>query len=204
MNPRVALVLTAAVFAASPILAWLMHAGVIDVGLGFSGDGAGNNRGELVRPARPLRGFELTAADGATVGADKFLGKWSLLQVADTRCADACARNVYKMRQVRLATGKDAKRVQRVVLAATAADMTKVLRDNPGTLHYRIGDGGEPLLREFPGYEQGGIAPIADRIYIIDPLGNLMMRYAKDVDPADVLADLRRLLKATWIRPAEK
>ena len=204
MNPRLALVLTAAVFVLSPLLAWLMHAGVIDLG---PGRGMGKNRGELVQPPRPLPDFQLTDDArhrvGNNVGTNGLLGKWSLLQIAGRRCADDCTRNIYKMRQVRLATGKDAYRVQRVVMttAATTTDMAKILRDNPGTHVYRLADGGEALLQSFPGYRQGGLPRIVDRIYIIDPLGNLMMRYAKDVDPADVLADLRQLLKATWIRP---
>lgn len=198
MNPRLALALVAAVFVLSPLLAWLMHAGVIDLGHGL-GLGAGKNRGELARPPRPLPGFRL--ANGETLDADSLLGKWSLLQVAGVSCADECTRNIYKMRQVRLATGKDAYRVQRVVLTTAATDMAETLRDNPGTRVYRLAAGNQALLQSFPGYKQGGLPRIVDRIYIIDPLGNLMMRYAKDVDPADVLADLRQLLKATWIRP---
>ena len=200
MNPRIVLVLTAAVFVLSPLLAWLVHIGVVDVGLEA---GQGKNRGELIHPARPLQGFGLLDAAGNNIGRDDFLGKWSLFEVAERPCVDDCMKNIYKMRQVRLAIGKDAYRVQRVVIAEQGTDLMKLQQDNPGTLVYRISDDSKPLLVKFPGYIEGGIAGIGSRIYIIDPLGNLMMRYAKNADPSDILKDLRQLLKATWIRPIE-
>ncbi len=201
MNPRVALVLTMAVFIISPVLAWLIHAGVIDVGLSTA---AGKNHGELVHPARPLAGFDLIDDKGRPIDRENFLGKWSLLEVADDPCVEDCMKNIYKMRQIRLAIGKDAYRIQRVVIAAKDTDMQKIMSDNPGTLLYRIVEKTQRMLAQFPGYVEGDISTIAGRIYIIDPLGNLMMRYPGNADPSDILEDMRHLLKATWIRPTDR
>ncbi len=201
MSPRAALVLTAAVFIVSPILAWLIHAGVIDIGLETAG---GKNRGELIHPARLLAGFELVDDEGQPIDRENFLGKWSLLEIVDNACLEDCMKNIYKMRQLRLAIGKDAYRMQRVVIAEKDTDMRKIMSDNPGTLFYRIVEKSQPMLAQFPGYVEGDISLIAGRIYIVDPLGNLMMRYPGNVDPSDILEDMRHLLKATWIRPTGK
>lgn len=201
MNSRTALILTVVVFIASPVLAWLIHAGVIDIGLDIN---EGKNFGELVHPARPLEGFALQNDNGDKVDLKDFEGKWSMLQFADNPCIDSCQHNFYKMRQIRLAIGKDAYRVQRVVVAEKATDLTELLEHNPGTSIYRITGQSKPMLEKFPGYIAGDISPISGRIYIIDPLGNLMMKYAEEVNPSDVLNDLRQLLKATWIRPTNQ
>ena len=124
-----------------------------------------------------------------------------MLEFATSPCVDDCMKNVYKMRQVRLALGKDAHRVQRVIVAETTDHLGKLISDNPGTRLFVTTGQSKPLLSQFPDYIVGDISSIAQRIYIIDPLGNLMMQYATDVDPSDVLKDLRQLLKATWIRP---
>ena len=198
MNSRTALILVAAIFIVSPIVAWLFHIGVFQAP---TEPGSGKNHGELVHPARPLEGLELRTDSNEAVSIDNFLGLWTMLQYAASPCVDDCMKNIYKMRQIRLALGKDAHRVQRAVVAESATDMRQLMQDNPGTLLFRLTPQSQSLLTRFPGYIEGDISSIGERIYIIDPLGNLMMKYEKDADPSGVLKDLRQLLKATWIRP---
>lgn len=195
---RVGLIFIATLFLLSPILAWMFYSGVID--LNFQA-GQGKNRGELIHPARPLGEIILQDSKGGNIGEDNFLGQWSLLEIAPAPCVEACSRNIYRMRQIRLALGKDAHRVQRIVMSADLSESDKVISDNPGTLLFRITDGSRAMLKQFPGYSDGGISAISGRIYIIDPLANLMMQYPHEADPSAVLKDLRHLLKATWIRP---
>ena len=198
MNSRTALILVAAIFIVSPIVAWLFHIGVFQAP---TEPGSGKNHGELVHPARPLEGLELRTDSNEAVSIDNFLGLWTMLQYAASPCVDDCMKNIYKMRQIRLALGKDAHRVQRAVVAESTTDMRQLMQDNPGTLLFRLTPQSQSLLTRFPGYIEGDISSIGERIYIIDPLGNLMMKYEKDADPSGVLKDLRQLLKATWIRP---
>jgi len=198
LNSRTALILVAAIFIVSPIVAWLFHIGVFQAP---TEPGSGKNHGELVHPARPLEGLELRTDSNEAVSIDNFLGLWTMLQYAASPCVDDCMKNIYKMRQIRLALGKDAHRVQRAVVAESTTDMRQLMQDNPGTLLFRLTPQSQSLLTRFPGYIEGDISSIGERIYIIDPLGNLMMKYEKDADPSGVLKDLRQLLKATWIRP---
>ena len=198
MNSRLALILIAAIFVLPAAIAWMFHVGVFDTDFGTD---AGKNRGELVHPAKPLEGLSLTSAEGKPVVIDSFMGVWTMLEIASNPCEGDCGKNVYKMRQVRLALGKDAYRVQRALVAESGSALDKLMADNPGTGLFFLNDRSAEFLQQFPGYNEGGIPLIAGRIYIIDPLGNLMMRYPPDADPSDILKDLRQLLKATWIRP---
>ena len=198
MNHRTALVLIVALFVISPVVAWLIYSGVINVGFQAT---QGKNKGELVHPARPLQGFALKDAEGNQVTENDLLGLWTMVEFAASPCVEDCMKNIYKMRQIRLALGKDAHRAQRVVITEKPDHMAKLMADNPGTRLFLTTDSSAPLLRQFPGYSEGDISSIAERIYIVDPLGNLMMRYPPKVDASDVLKDLRQLLKATWIRP---
>lgn len=198
MNHRTALVLIVALFVISPVVAWLIHSGVINVGFEAT---QGKNKGELVHPARPLQGFALSDAEGNQVTENDLLGLWTMVEFAASPCVEDCMKNIYKMRQIRLALGKDAHRVQRVVITEKPDHMAKLMADNPGTRLLLTTDSSAPFLKQFPGYSEGDISSIGERIYIVDPLGNLMMRYPPKVDASDVLKDLRQLLKATWIRP---
>lgn len=198
MNPRLALMLAATLFILSPVMAWLYHSGYIGEKSEIVG---GKNNGELIHPARPLESIALQDAMGQPVSAKEFEGLWTMVEIAKPNCVEDCMKNVYKMRQIRLALGKDAYRVQRMVLAEDFSNMETIISDNPGTLFYRFVAGSKAMLQKFPGYIDGDISPIAGRVYIIDPQTNLMMRYPADMNPSLVLKDLRQLLKATWIRP---
>ena len=120
-------------------------------------------------------------------------GKWILLQLDQADCAAACKTKLYNMRQVRLAQGREMERVERVWLILDEAPLeTQLMREYDGTRMLRAS--GSPLLAEFP--PSGGVR---DHIYLIDPLGNLMLRFPKDADPRRMHKDLARLLRASRI-----
>lgn len=198
MNPRLVLLILTALFLLSPIMAWLLHSGWTGWNLSVE---SGKNHGELIHPARPLRDFNLADRSGNQVGEDAFTGFWTILLPVGEGCAIACQQNIYKMRQIRLALGKDAGRVQRVVLEDNFRLPDQVLDDNPGTRVFTVVSGGQSMLARFPGYSTGGISAVSGKIYLVDPLANLVMGYPADVKPTPVLKDLRQLLKASWIRP---
>lgn len=200
MNSRAVLLLVVALFVLPPLAAWLLHIGVFEI----SGDTSeGKNNGDLIYPVRPLENVRLQDVKGRDVVIDNFLGQWSIVQFADNPCIEDCMRNIYKMRQIRLATGKDAYRIQRVVISKPGTDLSKLLADNPGTESFILTEESNPLLSQFPDYVENDIASISGRIYIVDPLGNLMMQYPDNTEASAVLKDLRQLLRATWIRPVK-
>jgi hypothetical protein len=132
--------------------------------------GAASNYGELL-PPRPVAGVER--------------GKWVLVTFDAAACDAYCERKLYLMRQVRRATGKEMDRVERL---------------------WVLTDGGKPRAEILPGIEGTRLAAFAaaefpgnavDHIYLVDPQGNLMMRFPRDPDPAKMIKDLERLLKYT-------
>ena len=149
------------------------------------------NYGELL-PPRPLPDAPLTLVDGKSFSLASLKGKW-VLAIVDTGACDArCETKLTYIRQLRLTQGKEMGRVERAWLIADGATPRTELREAyAGTWFIRV----DPrLLGAFPAVR----AP-ADHIYIIDPLGNLMMRYPPDPDPRRMIRDLNRLLKASRI-----
>lgn len=155
------------------------------------------NYGALVEPQRPMPSLALRRLDGTTVEAASLRGSWLMVQVDGGACDAACAKKLWKMRQVRLTAGKDADRVQRVWLITDEEPLaTSVIREYDGTLFLRAR--ADEVAAFLPLSAEPG-ARIADPIWLVDPLGNLMMRWPKDADPNRMKKDLIKLLKASGI-----
>ncbi len=165
MRPGHKLALVFAVCAAPFALGWLAYEY-----RWISGRTA--NYGELLKP-RPV--------DGALA---PLRGKWVLVTADTAACSAACERKLYIVRQVRKAQGKEMERIERLWL---------------------LTDGGKPRPELAAALEGGHIAaadaqllkalPNVADIYLVDPLGNLMMRFPAEPDPQKMIKDLQRLLK---------
>lgn len=150
------------------------------------------NYGELI-PVRALTDPALRHLDQRPFKLSELRGKWVLLHLDQADCTEACRDKLYNMRQVRLAQGREMERVERVWLILDEAPLeTMLMREYDGTRMLRAA--GSPLISEFP---PAGAA--RDHIYLIDPLGNLMLRYPKNADPRRMHKDLVRLLKVSRI-----
>ena len=154
------------------------------------------NYGALLDPKLyPMPVLELRTLDGKPGGLDAYKGKWIMLQVNDADCQASCQKKLYDMRQLRLTQGKEMDRIERVWLITDEQPLdTLTMREYDGTRLLRAQP--EALKAWLPA-DQGTV--LADHIYMIDPLGNLMMRFPKDADPNKIKKDLGRLLKASSI-----
>jgi cytochrome oxidase Cu insertion factor (SCO1/SenC/PrrC family) len=168
------------------------------------------NRGALVLPPRtvPLGGLPLLLS-GVPTDAAFLRGKWTLLYVNLDPCAEQCRRKLYDTRQVRTALDRDMTRVQRVfVTSAGCCDADWLEHEHPDLIAVLAApaDGRErttpgaaaPLLTSLPTFDSVPVGR-ADRVYVIDPLGNLMMTYPPDFEPKGLLQDMQRLLKLSHI-----
>jgi hypothetical protein len=154
------------------------------------------NYGELLDPRLyPIPELGITTLDGKPTTLDAYKGKWIMLQVDQSDCTSTCQKKLYDMRQLRVAQGKDMDRVERVWLITDNKPLdTIVIREFDGTRLLRV----KPdVVKAWLPVEGGTIT--ADHIYMIDPLGNLMMRFPKDADPNKIKKDLYKLLKASAI-----
>ena len=167
---------------------------------GWRPAGSGNH-GELIQPARQIEDGALQTLDGKPVRFGALRGKWLMVHFGPSSCPDECMKNIYTMRQVHAAQAKEIGRVQRVFIATDRAAAEKLkakLADYP---EMWVWTGEKKALAELlqsfgidagqPAQQQG--------IYLVDPLGNLIMRYPPGTDPSGMLKDLTRLLKYSWV-----
>ncbi|MCG6870991.1 MAG: SCO family protein [Gammaproteobacteria bacterium] len=158
------------------------------------------NHGELVRPARPLEPFALARADGTRFDLDAIRGRWNLVYFGAAACGAGCQAALYDMRQVRLAQGKDTHRVRNLwVLADTAAPAPGLLAEHPDLEVLSASPVALEELRAQFELPAGLPGDVPGRIYVVDPLGNLMMSYPAGADPSGMRKDLVRLLRVSKI-----
>jgi cytochrome oxidase Cu insertion factor (SCO1/SenC/PrrC family) len=151
------------------------------------------NKGELVQPARPLPVAALPLASGGETDPQVLRRKWTMLYVQRGACDDNCLRHLYDTRQVRTALDREMNRVQRMFIAdADCCDMPKLRETHPDLIIVRAAPPAASLLALLP-------AANSDRIYLVDPLGNLMMFYEADSKPKGMLEDMKRLLQLSQI-----
>jgi len=157
---------------------------------------ARTNYGTLLDPRQhPMPALNASTLDGKPAALESYQGKWVMLQVNDADCQQACREKLFEMRQLRLTQGRDQSRIERVWLVTDEQPVeTILLREYDGTHLLRVKQ--ETLKAWLP--TEPGTAPV-DHLYMIDPLGNLMMRFPKDADPNKIKKDLSRLLKASSI-----
>jgi hypothetical protein len=156
------------------------------------------NHGQLITPARPLPAVALpridlqgTGAVGTPAAAVPAFGKgWALIYIGAGDCDASCRRALYVMRQTRLGLNNDMTRVARVLLVSGACcDREFLAHEHAGlqVLDARAPDG-QLLLAQFPRANR------EHALFIVDPLGNLVMSYDARENPRGLLEDLKKLL----------
>lgn len=164
--------------------------------------GEPGNHGTLVEPPRPLQDFRMMDLEGEPAGLEALRDKWTLLYVGGERCGEQCRTNLYNIERVRLTQGKHMDRVQSLYLAPGSMEgrvVADTLVEYKGVRGYRISR--DELEAMAPGFDWGrATGPgTPERVYVIDPLGNLMMFYPGEADPSGMKKDLERLLKVSQI-----
>ncbi len=190
---RLSLVFLLGMFAAPFALAWL----VLGVFPEWAPKGK-TNHGDLVEPVRPLPAFQLKTLSGEAVDETFFRGRWTIVYLAQGNCDSRCVEQLYNIRQVRLAQGKNIDRLQRLLLwkdqGISAEKRSELKAHFPGQVIVPLDDPGAPqLLKTFA---LDAKQPLdAGRVYLVDPMGYLMMSYEPEDEPRGMIKDLERLLK---------
>ncbi len=152
--------------------------------------------GILIDPPQMLENVNLT--DPVQGRQTSLHGRWTMLAISQGECEKNCQANLYRMRQIRFAMGKEMHRIQRVILLQDTIiqnSIGDVLKDYPGQLVLSQDDIDDAFMSHF--FSHNKINNHA--IFLIDPLGYLMMCYPPDTDPAGIIKDMKRLLKISRI-----
>jgi cytochrome oxidase Cu insertion factor (SCO1/SenC/PrrC family) len=158
------------------------------------------NLGELIEPPRPLPALALPLSPSGETQAQFLKGKWTFLYVQRGKCDEDCSKHLYDTRQVRLALDREMNRVQRVFIAdADCCDWEALHAAHPDLITILASPAVAPLLGLFPGESLEAGAISSRNVYLIDPLGNLMMRYADSAKSKNMLEDMKRLLRLSSI-----
>ena len=161
--------------------------------------GNGTNNGELITPVITTQRNELTGFDDFSVNnMDELKGHWVIVNVIpNTNCNLVCQQAIHKTKQLRLMMNKDLTRIRRLVLIIPeiSADSASLWwKDDARLIRAK------PALSLLEKLKKIRIVDIPDgMLFIMDPLGNLMMQYEPEFDPYKVKSDLRKLLKISQI-----
>ncbi len=153
------------------------------------------NYGELILPTRGMPALQLKTLDGAAVSAASLRGQWLLVVVGPSACDEACEKRLFMQRQLREMLGRERDRLDKVWLltdnAALAPALAAAVQAAPAATVLRA-DAAELARWLAPAAGQG----LQDHLYIVDPMGEWMMRLPVNADPSRAKRDLDRLLRA--------
>lgn len=152
-----------------------------------------HNYGELIDPQRPMPDIRGTNAQGDVVSLLALKDQWLLISVADSACNEACQQHLYLQRQLRETLGREKDRLDWVWLRTGSAEVNESLSVATAAAVVVLVD--TEALSAWLVPEEG--RRIEDHLYVVDPLGNWMMRFPADLDPKRAKRDLDRLLRAS-------
>jgi hypothetical protein len=151
------------------------------------------NYGELIDPQRPLPAFSALDAQGRQLALTGLKDQWLLISVAPSACDAACQQHLYLQHQLRETLGKEKGRLDWVWLRTDDAPLNATLTQATASAVVLQVDPAQlaTWLQPAPGQR------LEDHLYLVDPLGNWMMRFPAPLDPKQAKRDLDRLLRAS-------
>jgi hypothetical protein len=184
------LVLLTLIFALPLLAAWLSYS------RGMLLTGRHVNHGVLLTHPVSLSSLNLANETGGPVR--ELRGKWWLFYITDDPASSIAQHHLYYIRQIRQATGKDRERIERgVVVVQSNLGKKRWLDEHyPGSYLFTVRENALAQLRaQLP----KKLALKEGSLYLVDPLGNIIMYYAPDAAPKGILKDLVRVLKVSQI-----
>ena len=157
-----------------------------------------SNKGELLDPVIDVASLQLADADGKVMQREEITAhKWHLIYFAGKDCDETCNKMLYDMRQINKAVGKNATRLRRLLVhvePAGAAFQALINSEYPAAVRVNAS-------RATVASALRAVAPPLDAndIYLMDPLGNIMMRFKPEQPPQDIIHDLNKLFKVSQI-----
>jgi len=155
------------------------------------------NHGTLIQPPRALPDISFRTRDEVAVGFRAWRERWLLIYFAPPECQPACLDVVHDMQRLRLALGPEARRLQGVLILADR-DMARAPARDGGVLVVKAAPAERARLAAMLAADPEA-TPNDGRLYLADPLGNLIMSYRTDAAPSGIIQDLKRLMTYSWV-----
>jgi cytochrome oxidase Cu insertion factor (SCO1/SenC/PrrC family) len=151
----------------------------------------GVEHGLLISPIIQIGDFELFEPISREI--NQLIGKWTLVSFVENKCEKACEFQLYELRQIWLALGKDGNKIQRLsIVKDNNLISSEQIKLSQGQLLLKddsdLKDRLNNQFKSYPDFE-------SESIYLIDPYGNLMMQYKKGTNPSGIIKDLERLIR---------
>lgn len=169
---------------------YLFYAGGTDVKV---------NRGEFVEGAVQLMDMNLLALDGSKAAQNDVYGHWHMMFFMNADCDDKCEETIYTMRQIRTTFHKNSLRITNVLIHFDK-EISERFQEKIKT-HYAHFDryfAEKEVFNKALGY-RGNELMEQNLMFIVDPIGNVILKYNKDNTAKDIIKDIKRLLKASHI-----
>ncbi len=155
-----------------------------------------SNYGTLIQPTRTLPALPLRTLDGAPVSATALRGQWLLVVVGPAACPGECEKRLFMQRQLREMLGRERDRLDKVWFVTDEAPVPAALRaaveSAPAMQALRV-DRAALAAWLAPASGQG----LEDHLYVVDPLGEWMMRMPPNAEPSKVKRDLDKLMRGS-------
>jgi hypothetical protein len=151
------------------------------------------NYGTLLNPQRPMPEVSVTDLTGQAKPLKRIKDQWLLVQAAPAACDAVCEKNLYVQRQVRESLGREKDRMDWAWIITDDAPLREALKPAAAQATVVRMDAG--VVKQWLPPESG--RSVSDHLYVVDPLGNLMMRFPPDADPKRMRKDLDRLMRAS-------
>lgn len=167
--------------------------------------GQGTAYGTLIEPSVAMPPIEGRTLDGQPVLLRQLAGQWLMVVVDDAACPTECERRLYMQRQLREMLGRERDRVDKLWLVLGDAPVAPALREAlEGTPSMNIVRVPRAAVEAWLKPEAG--QPLSAHLYVVDPLGQWMMREPANPDPSKVKRDMGRLLSASagWDQPGRQ
>ena len=145
-----------------------------------------NHKGNLLSPMLTLGDFQ-----SENLNTETLAGKWGILVVADGECGQSCKDSLYLTRQAHIALNRNSHRMSRYLVSGTA--LATGVQQFIDAEH----EGLKVIKGSMPGLPKGENDSV--RIFLTDPLGNVMLWYNKEHTGKQILKDMEKLLKASRI-----
>ena len=160
------------------------------------------NRGELIDPPQPLVNVPMISPDGSDVDLTNLFGRWTYVFFVEAGCDESCKQLADAVERVRLSQGKNEKRVRLMVItlspdALSSLDEIRLVMPKTIVLGVNAAEKEQLLPQFMPSGEASALQ--SGSVFLVDPMGNLMMSYPAKADPTDLRKDISRLLRASRI-----